>query len=78
MRPMTLGDALRWAKTADHGDYLITWEESGLTDHEDGGSRAGFDDMELDEIGNVLARNNLTLLADDNGLYAWAVERDGR
>lgn len=71
---MTLTDALAWAQTADAGTYLITYEDSGLTNDEDPGSRCGFSDPELDEIRDVLWARDLRLDTDDLGLIAVAVE----
>lgn len=62
---MTLTDAIRWAETADPGDYLITYDETGLPAAEDPGSRCGFDDAALAEIESMLRARDLTLMADD-------------
>lgn len=70
-----IASAMRWARAAVQGDYLITYEDSGLTDDEDPGSRCGFDDAELAEIEAELRKRGLTLLADDVGLYAQEVAR---
>lgn len=71
---MTLSDAISWAQSADVGDYLIHYEDTGLTHEEDPGSRCGFDDRELAEIGAVLRSRDMRLTADDRGLVAQAVE----
>jgi hypothetical protein len=65
---MTLTQAIKIAKSADAGDYLIEYADTGLTDAEDPGSRCGFGDDELAEIEQVLARRGLSLRADDEGL----------
>jgi len=69
---MALSAALSWAGEAGPGDYLIHYEDTGLTDEEDPGSRCGFDDAELDAIRVTLRRRGLTLSADDRGLVAEA------
>lgn len=67
---ISLTDALIWATAAEVGDYLIEYEDTGLTHDEDSGSRCGFDDAELAEIHRVLSGRGLTLMADDRGLVA--------
>lgn len=67
---MTLTDAISWARTADAGDYLIHYEDTGLSAEEDPGSRCGFGDDELDAIRASLRGRGLTLEADDRGLVA--------
>lgn len=67
---MSLSDALYWARDTEAGDYLIEYEDSGLSDEEDPGSRCGFDDRELAEIERVLGERGLKLVADDCGLAA--------
>lgn len=67
---MTITDAMTWARSADAGDYLLRYEDTGLTHGEDPGSRCGFDDRELAEIGTVLRGRGLQLQADDQGLIA--------
>jgi hypothetical protein len=57
-------------ETASDGDYLITYEESGLTTEEDPGSRCGLGDDYLAEIETELRKRGLTLVADDEGLVA--------
>jgi hypothetical protein len=56
------------ARTVDAGKYLITYEDSGVTDAEDPGSRCGMDDTQLSEIEEILSGRGLTLDADDRGL----------
>lgn len=67
---MTTQEAIAWAKTAAAGDTMIAYEDSGLTDQEDPGSRCGFGDDELAEIESVLSDRGLTLSATDVGLVA--------
>lgn len=67
---MDIQEAFQWAREAGAGDYLITYEDSGLSDTEDLGSRCGFDDSELAEIEGVLRGRDLKLEADDCGLVA--------
>lgn len=74
--PMTLAEAIRWARTAAAGDRLIDYDETGLTDAQDPGSRCGFDDAELADIEAVLRHNDLTLTADDRGLVAESQKED--
>lgn len=69
---MDITEARIWATTAVSGEYLIRYEDSGLTDAEDPGSRCGFDDAELDEIRSMLGARDLGLSADDRGLVAHA------
>lgn len=71
---MTLTDAIRWTRTATAGDYLITYDDSGLTHDEDPGSRCGFGDAELAAIEQLLEARDLTLTADDRGLVAAAAD----
>lgn len=70
----SLSDAHRWARTAKAGEYLVTYAQSGLTDAEDPGSRCGYSDPELDDLGRTLRERGLSLEADDRGLCAVAVE----
>jgi len=63
-------DALLWAAAAAPGEYLIEYEDTGLTDAQDPGSRCGYDDRELDQIRAALRTRGLTLAADDRGLVA--------
>ena len=69
----SLTDALDWAVTAEPGDYLVTYEDTGMTAAQDPGSRCGYDDSELDQIRRMLGRRDLLLTADDRGLVAQAV-----
>jgi hypothetical protein len=69
----SISDALDWAVTADAGDYLVTYDDTGMTNAEDPGSRCGYGDDELDAIRHELGKHNLTLTADDRGLVAQAV-----
>lgn len=69
----SLTDAVAWAETAEAGEYLVHYEDTGLTSAEDPGSRCGYDDAELAEIGQVLGARDLRLVADDRGLVATAV-----
>ena len=68
----SLADALAWASTAVDGEYLVHYEDTGMTDAEDPGSRCGYGDDELDTIRRALAKRDLTLTADDRGLVAKA------
>lgn len=61
---------LRWAKSAELGDYLHEWEDDDLDATSDSGSRGGRSDGELDEIKSVLRGRGLLLKADDRGLVA--------
>lgn len=74
---MTLTDAIHWTRTAEAGDYLITYEDSGLTHEEDPGSRCGFDDQELAQIELAQRQRDLALGADDRGLRADATMVEG-
>lgn len=71
---MSVADAIAWARSADMGDYLIRYEDTGLSHAEDPGSRCGFGDDELDEISAVLRARGMRLTADDQGLVAQAAE----
>lgn len=64
--------AREWARRATAGDYLVEYKDTGTTADEDPGSRCGFDDVQLDEIRQILARRDLQLDADDRGLVAVA------
>ncbi len=61
----TISELAQWAKSADAGDYLATYEagDDGLD-----GSRCGYSDVHLDETKRVLRARDLTLVADDRGL----------
>lgn len=69
---MSIGDARTWALQAEAGDYLIEYDDDGLTAETDPGSRCGFGDDELAEIERILRDRDLTLRADDTGLCAEA------
>jgi hypothetical protein len=71
----SLSKALHWARNAEDGDYLVDWDETGMSDQDDPGSRAGYDDDELDQIRNALEKNDLTLEADDVGLRATSIKK---
>jgi len=73
---MSLSDALEWAAWAAVGEYLIEYEDSGLTDEQDPGSRCGFGDDELDAIRSALSNRGLSLTADDRGLRADVADVD--
>jgi len=64
--------AREWAASASAGDYLVEYEDTGMTAEQDPGSRCGYDDQQLDEIRRILAGRDLTLEADDRGLVAAA------
>lgn len=66
---LTLRDALSWAAEAEPGSRLIDYDETGLTDLEDSGSRCGFSDRDLAAIRNALP-DGIVLVADDVGLVA--------
>lgn len=65
-----INEARAWARSAEDGDYLVEYEDTGMTDVEDVGSRCGYDDFELAEIESILRARDLTLRADDVGLQA--------
>lgn len=71
----SLTEALRWAADAEAGSYLVEYEDTGLTDAQDPGSRCGYSDDELDQIRRALGDRDLTLTADDRGLVAQAVRQ---
>lgn len=75
---MTKQEAIEWARGAEEGEYLIEYEDTGLSAAQDPGSRCGFDDAELDAIRCELARRDLSLEADDQGLIAVEIQRDKR
>ncbi len=64
------------ARRGDVGDYLHRWEDDGLDDRTDLGSRGGFSDLDLAELADILARRSsvqryfppLTIQADDVGI----------
>lgn len=64
---------MQWAETAMAGEYLATYEDCGLDDVSDPGSRCGRDDSTLDAIKRTLRGRDLRLVADDRGLVAKAV-----
>ena len=61
---------LQWAETCSAGQYLTTYEDDGLDDVSDHGSRCGRDDAALDAIRRVLRGRGMQLVADDRGLCA--------
>jgi hypothetical protein len=65
---MSREEALAWAREAEAGDYLHEWEDDGLDEVSDPGSRGGYDDETLDSVEDVLRERDLTLRADDCGL----------
>lgn len=69
---MTAADACAWARGAEDGDSLIDWDESGLSDAEDRGNRAGLSDPTLDDVERILSSRGLSLEATDEGLVAVA------
>lgn len=69
----SISEALDWASTAEAGDYLVQYEDTGMSHDDDPGSRCGYDDAELAQIRDSLRERDLTLTADDRGLVAVAV-----
>jgi hypothetical protein len=69
-RDMTIGEAREWALECEAGDYLVEYEDDGLDEASDPGSRCGFGDDELDAIGRILSDRGMKLEADDVGLVA--------
>jgi hypothetical protein len=65
---MTMAEARAWALEASEGEYLVEYEDTGMKAEEDPGSRCGFDDQQLDELGRILRARDLKLTADDVGL----------
>ena len=63
---MSIAQALAWADVAEVHEYMIFWSED---DADDPGNRGGFDDAELAQINDVLAKRNMTLTTDDIGIY---------
>jgi hypothetical protein len=74
----SISDALTWAASAEDGEYLVEYEDTGMTAEQDPGSRCGYDDAELDQIRRALADRDLTLIADDRGLMALAAQSTER
>lgn len=75
MNYIKTANALVWAHDAAAGDYLCRYDDVYETPDEresDDGSRCGFDDQDLDAIGEILRRRDLQLIADDRGLLAEA------
>lgn len=71
---MDMHDARIWALTAEAGEYLIEYDDDDCPPaDEDPGSRCGFGDDELDELGRMLRQRDLKLVADDCGLCAEVV-----
>lgn len=70
--PMTTAELGAWAREADEGDYLVEYEDTGMTADEDPGSRCGYDDQQLDQLKRWLADRDLALEADDVGLVVVA------
>ncbi len=66
--PMTSSELGLWARKAESGDYLVEYEDTGMTAEEDPGSRCGYDDQQLDQVGRWLRERGLKLTADDRGL----------
>ena len=66
--------ARTWARTAVAGEYLARYLDTAMGDDADPGSRCGYGDDELAELGRILAKRDLRLVADDRGLIAMAIE----
>jgi hypothetical protein len=62
--------ALEWASSASAGDYLITYDDTGVSHDDDPGSRCGYSDPDLAAIERDLRERGMTLRADDIGLVA--------
>ena len=68
-----------WVVTQDANGSVV-WEGEAISseaayrhaEQADTGSRCGWGDSELDEAKRILARGNLTLIADDMGLVVAA------
>lgn len=73
----SLTEALVWAADAVVGDYLVQYEDTGMTDAEDPGSRCGYDDAELDAIRDALDERGLNLITDDRGLLCGGRQEHG-
>lgn len=65
---MTLTEALKWARQATAGEYLIEFDALAAAVERDPGSRHGYSDGELDQIRAALAGRGLSIEADDRGL----------
>lgn len=69
---MSLTELTKWARQADAGEYLVEYENTGITDIEDPGSMCGYGADELDAVKAELAMRDLSLEADDRGLVVQA------
>ena len=67
MKTMSIAQALAWADVTEVHEYIIFWNED---DAYDSGNRGGFDDAELAQINDALAKRGMTLATDDIGIYA--------
>jgi hypothetical protein len=65
---MTMAEVGEWVRDVEAGEYLVEYEDTGLTAEQDPGSRCGFGDDELDQISRWLGERGLKLEADDVGL----------
>lgn len=69
----SLTKAIKWARSAKDGEYLVEYKDTGMTPAQDPGSRCGYGDQELASIDLELRERDLRLIADDRGLVAQAV-----
>lgn len=60
-----MGQARAWSRVARPGQYLATYSEYSGDDH---GSRCGYADDQLDELGRILRKRGLRIDTDDVGL----------
>lgn len=66
----TYAQLRKWARTVTPGEYLVTYEDTGLSEEEiiNDGSRCGYDDPTHDQINKWLGERGLCLDTDDTGL----------
>ena len=71
---MTTAELGAWAREAEAGDYLVKYGYTGVTADEDPGSRCGYDDQQLDQVGRWLRDRGLKLTTNDVGLVVKSVD----
>lgn len=64
----TYSERREFAQSATAGEYFAQFDDDGLDEMSDPGSRCGYGDDELDDLERLLNARGLTLTTDDIGL----------
>ena len=67
---MDLAEAVSWALSCEPNDYLIAFDECGVSAEDDPWCQCGFNDEELGQITYILHLRGMRLDTDDVGLVA--------